>query len=450
MRPIRVLTILALAGALALGFAGGARACDLNVRESGFLNNAGGPYMSRPYLLWLFCEKIDDDFKEYGKELFKVVSEDLEGLNVSFDVIEEEKVKPEDRTTLAGMKIDLKELPVSVLARVYVEEFQVLANVKKRISGEELKALVTSPKKAELKTHLSDNNNYCVFVVVPGADKAASDAAMKTVKEAIAEHHKYQPSQKMPIVTVDRKDKKEEVFIKELNIKEKDTAPVVAMIFGKARMLVPTFQDKEITKDNILGQIAFLNHNASDCGADPVDIPNSTVDLLMDWSHKLDEKVILAIAKSGVVPDLDVSWWTDAEIDPDTGEVVYPKKEEERRAANDPFTPAPEEPTVFEPVLAKEPESAKEQEPEAPEEPEIEMAEVQPGETVSRVAPPRKEPEMRATGEMPEVLADSKPVTDPDKGSVVPVWLMAVPAVAGLLAIILVAGWLMIRKKEEV
>ena len=48
--------VLAALGALAVPAAPG-RACDMNVREAGFLTQAGVPYVPRDYTLW-YVEQI--------------------------------------------------------------------------------------------------------------------------------------------------------------------------------------------------------------------------------------------------------------------------------------------------------------------------------------------------------------------------------------------------------
>jgi hypothetical protein len=146
---------------------------------------------------------------------------------------------------------------------------------------------------------------------------------------------------------------------------------------------MPAFTGASIEREVLLGAFAFLHHNASDCNEDPVDVPGATRDLLCAWSPELSMRMVQAVAESGAVPDMP--WWNDAEVDPQTGELVD--------------QPAP--------TAA----------PAAP----VQAAAVDEG----------------AAAEDAEVHVKR------------PVWLLALPIAAGVLLLALVVGWLVMRARME-
>jgi hypothetical protein len=135
-----------------LASSGGLTACDMNVREAGFINNMGGPYYARPYMLWVFCAKKTEPIEQHVKDLSKYTYEEMEGTNLALDVVEIEKVKPEERKMLAESGVNLDSLPATVLAREAGYEFQILTSVNRMVSRDDIKGMLTSPRDHTKKT----------------------------------------------------------------------------------------------------------------------------------------------------------------------------------------------------------------------------------------------------------------------------------------------------------
>ncbi len=311
----RILSGCMALGLLVLSAAAGpsspARACDMNVREAGFIVNSGEPYIARPYELWMVCQKATPEAKAYAQKMEKFIETQMEGTNLLVEVKAVEKLGPEARKELKKMGIDVAKLPLTTIVLERDYEYATMKVTPGQMGKDAVKALIASPKKLEIKKLLSENDNYCMVLFSPGKDPKAGAAALKTVQTAIAEHQKRAPKQKIPVIQLDRSDPKEAFLVKELGLSSQDTESLAVILFGKGRVLLPVMKGKAITKDNFLERYEFLNHNASDCNADPVFVLEETADLLIRWEPELDEKVITAIRKSGILERLYGPWDED-------------------------------------------------------------------------------------------------------------------------------------------
>ncbi len=296
-------------------------ACEMNVREAGFIDNRGGFYQPRPYVLCIFYRNNAKAMNAYADEMNHYISSRLAESNLSVEILPIDKLTPQDRDAVNELNIRLAALPRTVIARKTPWGLQALSAISGLPSREVIGSMICSRKKQKMKQLLCDNRNYCIMLYCPGGDDRQNQAALGKIRAVIAEHTGTCPEQKIPVMTLDRKDRDEEFFVRELGIEKGDPRPVVAVIFGKARLLLPVHRGDEINRKILFRQLAFLNHNASDCGPDAVDIPAATMDLLLQWEPALDGKILQAIAESGAIPGLDTSFWMDAAIDPDTGAV---------------------------------------------------------------------------------------------------------------------------------
>jgi hypothetical protein len=303
---------------LLAGCLGVCLACDLNVRETGFLNNAGGPYFPMQYKLVLVATNETPAIKELVARMQKLEAGDLAGCNLSVTVLAADKLSAKERELMKQDGIPADKLPLSCLLVQSQFERNVVFTENRLFTEEDVRALALSPAKLKLQGLLSENGNYCVFVLVAGADKKSAAQAEKEIDAAIKACSARLEKQKIKLLKIDRSAPAEKLFLRELGI-EAGNETVCAAVFGKGRVAVPILKGIEITTDRASEQFAFLQANASDCTPDAVYLPGSVIDMILPWTDKMDAKMYMDIAKSGVVPDLA---WTEAEVDPNTGELI--------------------------------------------------------------------------------------------------------------------------------
>ncbi len=304
----------------AAGWLGHAAACSMNVREAGFIDNIGGPCESRPYVLEYVFKGERAKTDALLDRLAEFVNKELAGLNLAVNPTDGNNLKSEQRETIEQAGADPDDLPLSLLRRMVYYDEEFVTVLPGALSDEALRSMAASPKKQELKRLLSVNTNYCVFVFIPGSDQQANAAAMRELQAASAEHGKAFPGQLVPIATLSPDDRAESFLLQELGVGPDAVNPQAAIIFGKFRFLTPTLVGDDVHRDLLTGALEFLHRNASDCTVDAVDVPGATRDLLGAWSFEESMRMVQAVAESGAVPDMP--WWNEAEVDPQTGELV--------------------------------------------------------------------------------------------------------------------------------
>jgi len=293
-------------------------ACDLNVRETGFLNNAGGPYYPMQYRLIMIAAAESPETRQLADALAKIEKAELQESNLGITLFTADKISARDRALMKEDGVDLEKIPQTFLFVQNQFERKILFTENRLFTVEDVRALAVSPAKKNLQGMLANNDHYCVAVLIAGSDKKATSQAEKAIQAGIKVCAPRLMKQKIAYLKVDKGDRDEKRFLQELELAA-GTEPACAMIFGKGRMVVPMLKGAEITSERIEEMFSFLQANASDCTPDAVYLPGSVVDMILPWSDKLDAKMYEAIAKSGVIPDLA---WTEAEIDPNTGEVI--------------------------------------------------------------------------------------------------------------------------------
>lgn len=312
------LAIFAYAAIVLAGLIGVGIACDLNVRETGFLNNAGGPYFPVQYKLVMIADGETADFKQLAIATEKLMVKELDGCNLAVALFSADKISQNDRQSMKEDGINLEKLPVTFLFSQTTTGRSIIFTENRLFSAEDVLAMAASPAKMNLQGLLSDNNNYYVIVMLAGSDNKANVMAEKAINAGIKECAPRLAKQKIKLLKVDKTAKAEKAFLKELGV-DPGTEPACAVVFGKGRVVTPILKGADITAATMARMFAFLQANASDCTPDAVYLPGSVMDMIMPWTDKLDAKLYAAIAKSGVVPDLV---WTEAEIDKNTGELI--------------------------------------------------------------------------------------------------------------------------------
>lgn len=275
-----------------------ARACDINVREAGYITNSGAPYGPRSYVIWFLCPKETPEAKAGAARVDRLVAGELSVCNLAGEVLGLEGLSAEERKDIEKRGIDPGKVPGCAVGRPGMDGAEILQVTSGTLDDAAVKALVLCPQKVALGKLLEDPGNYCVVLFSPGKDAKASEAALAVVKDTLKEHAAGQPNQKIPILTIDRSAPADAFFMAELGIKAENEAPYAGVIFGLGCLLQPTFTGAEITKEALASHLDFLNHNASDCGADPVFVREATVDLLMRWDPERVDKIAEELAKA--------------------------------------------------------------------------------------------------------------------------------------------------------
>jgi hypothetical protein len=290
----------------------------MNVREAGFLNNAGGPYFPEQYKLVMIADRETPEVSQITNQIEKLVTGTLAGCNFSVALFVADKISETDRKLMAEDGINLGELPVSFLFTERGTGRFVVFKENRLFTEEDILMLTTSPARMSLQNLLSDNSNYNVVVMIQGTNKDANTKVENEIAAAIKECAPRLGKQEIKLLKVDKSDKAEKEFLRELGV-EASAEPVCAVVFGKGRIVVPLLKGNDITSATLINMLTFVQANASDCTPDAVYLPGSVIDMIMPWNEKLDARVYEAIAKSGVVADL---MWTEAEVDRNTGELI--------------------------------------------------------------------------------------------------------------------------------
>lgn len=307
---------------------GAARACDINVREAGFVTNDGFPYPLRPCVLCLVVAKRTPEVEAHARRIEKLCEGDLSPINLVVEVIALEEMKAEEIQRLKEDGIDPEKLPASMIARSHGSEPAVLWIAPGLLDEAGVRALALSPKRGRLQALLADTGNYAVSVLVPGTDAEAGAAAFARLKGAARAHLEEHPDQAVPILKIDRKDPAEELLLAELGMKrggKGGAEPAVAIVFGKGRRLFAPLEGEGIDAENFRRCLAYLNHNASDCTEDAVFVNQDTDDLLLRWEPALEKRMLDAIAKAGVMV---APPWEEVELD-ESGAPVDPDAKRE-------------------------------------------------------------------------------------------------------------------------
>lgn len=300
MRTTRVLGISAAVAACITTFI---IACDMNVREAGYLNNMGGPYFPEQYALVIVSGEGKADPKGFEDKLGKVCGSNLAGMNFTAQMMDIKSLDEAVKKELTASGIDLSKLPVSILSRSKdtVLNVQSIEGIQ---TAEDVKALIASPKRLELHALLTNNANYCVATLLASADRAANQKAAAQIAKAIEEYQPRIPNQKIPVFTVDRSAAAEKYFLAEYGVPADNKEPVCLVVFGKGRVVNSVRIGEQITSEQVGRNFEFLGANASDCVPGAVYLPGTVSDLIMPWSQQIDRQIFLAIAKSGVIPEL--------------------------------------------------------------------------------------------------------------------------------------------------
>jgi hypothetical protein len=295
----RTVCVAATAGVLVCAV----MACDMNVREAGFLNNAGGPYYQEQFTLMLVAPEKTAEAITLTNGIGTICTEARDS-NLETLLMVTNKLDETGRKELEAYGVDFTKLPVSMLLRGGETGLRQVFSVPGLLKAEDLRSIIQSPAKLDLRKLLLDNSNYCVVVILDCADKPANARARKAAEAAVAKHREKLPTQTIPIMTVDRTKPGEKYFLAELGLKDETQAPIALVVFGKGRLASSMLTGDDIKDEALANMFLFLNRNASDCTPDAVYVPGSTVDMIMPWTREMDAKMFDAIAKSGAVPDL--------------------------------------------------------------------------------------------------------------------------------------------------
>jgi len=213
--PRRAPTLVPIVLAAAAALAAPGHACDMNVREAGFITQAGFPYAPRPYMLWYVCSKPTPEDRTYAERTEALCRE--RGLNLSVTLIDTSRLSAGMLKTLRDQGVSTDALPTSAVVRVGGEMGAFLIQPG-RLDENAIRALGMSPKKREMKKLLSRESNYCVLLFIPGGNAQADAAALGRLRAAAEAHTRAKPRQAMPILELDRANPAESFLLAELGV----------------------------------------------------------------------------------------------------------------------------------------------------------------------------------------------------------------------------------------
>ena len=216
-----------------------AAACDVDVRENGFVTGQGMPYMLREYALYFLDRKVSPEMKAHAERLQKLCYEKMAVTNLVVDTAALDELSEDNIKELKSGGVDLSSLPVTVL----ISGSGTFMTAPGLLGEAGVRALVVSPKKKKLKDLLADTGNYCVLVFVPSGEEKADAAAMARTKAALAAHRKEYPTQVMPVLRVDRDDPAEAFLLSELGVTSAEGAAASAASPMSAR---PAFRTERL------------------------------------------------------------------------------------------------------------------------------------------------------------------------------------------------------------
>jgi hypothetical protein len=281
-----------LFAASAILVAGFSLACELNVREAGFMDkHMEGPYIPDQYGLFMIVSNDTPAVQERMAQLRKLKASELADCNLSVGVVVAEHASQSERAQMKQDSITLDKLPATILFKQGATDRTKVLAAPRMLTDEEIVALAVSPAKIQLQQLLADTTNHHVVVMIAGSDTPANRMAEKAISAGIKACAAKLEKQQIRFLNVDGTDKAEKWFLKEIVSDAKGVEPVCVVVFGKGRIVVPILEGEEITADAIIRAFSFLQHNASDCVPGAVYLPGSTMDMIMPWNEKLDARM---------------------------------------------------------------------------------------------------------------------------------------------------------------
>ncbi len=169
-----VAALWALAVPLFVLGSGSSRACDMDVREAGFLTQAGQPYEPGRCQFWYVCRKPTSQDRAYVVALQKLCRDGH--VNLEPVLIDVSRLSPSMLKSLAQRKIDVAKLPVSALPDL-VGERGTYMKMPGKMPEARLRTLINSSLRTRLRDLLADSSNYCAIVFSPGPDVGESQRA---------------------------------------------------------------------------------------------------------------------------------------------------------------------------------------------------------------------------------------------------------------------------------
>jgi hypothetical protein len=243
-------------------------ACRYTVREIGYAD-----FGVNPYRLYFFYDSTtpEDQVKTFRRVTYAA----LYDANVVVELVNIEK--DTNSVGLEFLKIHpTQKLPATVLVspdgRSLAFEFPVGAGEFKNSVWEQIENIVTSPLRRQILPRLAQT--YGAALLVEGTDAAQNRQAREIVQKAIAEIKKMlgqmpKTVDKPPeLVTLPFNQRNsEKVLLWSLGSDLNQTAPQVAILYGRGRRMGPILSGENLTENNLLNLLGLIGADC-ECGLD--------------------------------------------------------------------------------------------------------------------------------------------------------------------------------------
>jgi hypothetical protein len=247
----------------------GTFACRYTVREIGF-SDIG----SEPYLVYIFTQSDtpEDDYATIQKLSYALFYD----ANVQLRIVNVDEEK--DSMVLQYLeKNSFQSFPAALFVTPQREAMVCSLDYPGRSFEESAYLMLESMVSSEIRTALVDQllRSYCVVLVVHGKNardntKAMQDAqvAVREISGSLNQLPKVVNSPPGILMIPQEKINDEKILLISLGIKEKEiTEPIIAVIYGRGRIMGPLLRGDQITKGRIFNLLTVVGADC-ECGLD--------------------------------------------------------------------------------------------------------------------------------------------------------------------------------------
>lgn len=275
MRNAEFRALRALGAIVVLACAAGAQrpvwGCPYSFRQAGFIVRE-----SSPYRLCLLARNETPGTESLSAWLEEAAAECLRDSNVRAEWVDiDEDLDQELASALQALNVT--QYPAAALISPRGGSWLLGGLAPGQIDKSAVEALareaVSSPAREALKARVV--SDWCVALLVKGADEEESKMAEESLRAAAAEvlgspTEMGETIQRAPFVlTVAADDPREKVFLETLGLREaEDGGPRGAILFGKARRFGPVLEGGYLEESFAASLMRFLGNNCA-CTADP-------------------------------------------------------------------------------------------------------------------------------------------------------------------------------------
>jgi len=273
----------ALAAGLWLMVPASAWGCPYSIRQSGFV-----VLKKQEYHVYCFV-KDDTPDKNTIQSGIDEAEYLLTDSNVKAELINVDRQIGHDAMVYVS-QLGTNEFPAFALVSPKEDVMRLRVPDEQPLSADDVVALlervVSSPKRDEMREHIVPQ--WCVVLLVKGADDAENQRALAEAKTAIKEI-KGKPTEMVLsiddppyLLVVDAKEPTEQIFLWSLGLTGDDPPRAKAVVlFGRGRQIGPVFAGENLTSASLLNVFYKIGSNCS-CTSDPIWVSGPAIPLQWD------------------------------------------------------------------------------------------------------------------------------------------------------------------------